>query len=371
MTLFYKLLIFIINSVLWTIDPDHRSKEEISMDDVKKFTHVEKVNFESDFTQASKAFRTVPYPVWELKTDTKTLLGADKHRVIRENRSPAWLEDLKAGDRLLTATGVEIVRSCRNLGVRSHMYCIEVNTPDSSDQNNHLYYSNGILSHNTTVAAAYLLWYAMFNDDKTILICANRLSNALEVMQRLRFSLESTPNHVRAGVRKYNEGTIVFDNGSRIVAQATTANTGRGMSISLLYVDEISFCAPNLVEAMFTSLSPTLATGGKAIITTTPKTDTDLFYRLWSGANDNTDEFGNPDPNCKNGEGKNGYYPFLTTWDKHPERDLAWAKSEENSIGKAKFEQEHMCVSGNTMIDLEGMGDLTIEQAFTMLGGKS
>ncbi len=195
----------------------------------------------------------------------------------------------------------------------------------------------------TTVAAAYLLWYAMFNEDKTILIAANKLAQALEIMQRIKVAYEGCPDHIRAGVRKYNEGSMTFDNGSRIVAQATTPNTGRGMSISLLYCDEIAFAPPNMVEAMFTSLSPTLATGGKAIITSTPKTDTDLFHRIWAGANDNTDEYGNPDPNCLNGEGKNGYFPFSAIWSDHPDRDQAWADAEEATIGRAKFEQEHLC----------------------------
>jgi len=43
------ILIKLIKIVLWCIDKDHRNTEEISMDDVKKFTHVQDVNFQSDF----------------------------------------------------------------------------------------------------------------------------------------------------------------------------------------------------------------------------------------------------------------------------------------------------------------------------------
>ena len=45
----------------------------------------------------------------------------------------------------------------------------------------------------TTVASAYLLWYAMFKDDATILIVANNNSQALEIMQRIRFAYEEIP----------------------------------------------------------------------------------------------------------------------------------------------------------------------------------
>ena len=195
----------------------------------------------------------------------------------------------------------------------------------------------------TTTAAAYLLWYAMFNDDKTVLICSNVFRAALEIMERVRTMYESCPDHIRAGVISYNKTSIKFDNGSRIVSQATTSNSGRGMSVSLLFVDEMAFAASNLVKDMWVSLSPTLAAGGKAIITSTPNTDVDMFAQLWFGALDNTDEFGNPDVNCKNGEGKNGYFPVKVTWDKHPERDPEWARKEEAKIGKAKFAQEHNC----------------------------
>jgi len=87
----------------------------------------------------------------------------------------------------------------------------------------------------TTCAAGYLLWYAMFNPNQTILIAAHKYTGALEIMQRIRYAYEMCPDHVRAGQTEYNKGSIVFENGSRIVAQTTTNNTGRGMAISLLY----------------------------------------------------------------------------------------------------------------------------------------
>lgn len=206
----------------------------------------------------------------------------------------------------------------------------------------------------TTTAAAYLLWYAMFNDDKTILIAANVLRQALEIMYKIRGAYELCPDYIRAGVVAYNKSSIEFDNGSRIVAQATTPNTGRGMAISLLYVDEMAFVAPGALEDMWTSLSPTLSTGGKAIITSTPKSDVDMFAKLWKGANDTLDEFGNPDPKCKNGEGKNGYFAVSATWELHPWRDNDWAEEERAKIGDAKFAQEHCCqfvTDDETLID--------------------
>lgn len=87
----------------------------------------------------------------------------------------------------------------------------------------------------TTCAAIYLIWYAMFHPDQTILIAAHKYTGSQEIMQRIRYIYELCPNFLRAGVTSYNKGSIDFDNGSRIVSATTTGNTGRGMSISLLY----------------------------------------------------------------------------------------------------------------------------------------
>lgn len=335
-----KILIKTIQALLWLIDKDHRVKEEIGMDDVKKFTHVVPQNFKSDFGTVKNAFRTVPYELWELKTETKTLLAADKHRVIRDDHSCAWLEDLKAGDLIKTDNGLERVVSSRSLGIRTHMYCVQVETDDPLDPNNHLFYTDGILSHNTTTAAGYLLWRAMFVPDTQILIAANKFSQAMEIMDRIRYSYEECPNYIRAGVTEYNKGTITFDNGSSITARATTPDAGRGLSISLLYLDEFAFVRPNMASEFWTSIQPVLSTGGGCIITSTPKNDEDQFAQIWRGANDNTDEYGNPLPM---GEGSNGFFPVKVTWDKHPDRDEAWAAPFRSSLGVARFSQEFEC----------------------------
>ena len=90
-------------------------------------------------------------------------------------------------------------------------------------------------SGKTTCAAGFMLWYAMFNDDVTILIAANKFKAATEVMDRVKFAYEELPDWLRAGVNTYNVQDIRFDNRSRIKSTTTTPDSGRGMSISLLY----------------------------------------------------------------------------------------------------------------------------------------
>ena len=84
----------------------------------------------------------------------------------------------------------------------------------------------------TTCAAGYLLWYAMFNPDVTVLIAANKFKAASEIMSRVKFAYEEMPDFIKSGVLEYNAQSIKFDNKSRVLAYTTTSDTGRGMSLS-------------------------------------------------------------------------------------------------------------------------------------------
>ena len=190
----------------------------------------------------------------------------------------------------------------------------------------------------TTTAAGYLLWYAMFIPDATVLVAAHKFTGAQEIMSRIRYAYELCADHIRCGVKSYNKQSIEFDNGSRIIAQTTTETTGRGLSLSLLYADEFAFVEPNIAVEFWTSISPTLATGGKAIITSTPNSDEDQFANIWKEANYKFDEFGNEQK-----LGRNGFFPFRAYWNEHPDRDENWANEERSRIGEERFRREHDC----------------------------
>ena len=183
-------------------------------------------------------------------------------------------------------------------------------------------------SGKTTCASAYLLWFAMFHPDQTILVAAHKYTGSQEIMQRIRYGYELCPDYIRSGVVSYNKGSIDFDNGSRIVSATTTGNTGRGMSISLLYCDEFAFVRPGIAKEFWTSISPTLATGGKAIITSTPNSDEDQFALLWKGALKTEDAYGNPTD-----LGINGFKAYRSYWNEHPDRDEKWADEQRAQLG--------------------------------------
>ena len=208
----------------------------------------------------------------------------------------------------------------------------------------------------TTVAAGYLLWFAMFRSDSTILVAAHKQTGASEIMQRIRFAYESCPDHIRAGVTEYNKGSLTFDNGSRIISSTTTETTGRGMSLTLVYCDEFAFVPQRIAAEFWTSLSPTLSTGGKCIITSTPNSDEDTFANIWKSAINTFDNFGN-----KTEVGSNGFRAYKAIWSQHPDRDQNWADSEMNRIGEERFKREHLCefvIYSETLIDSLRLMDL-------------
>jgi len=214
-------------------------------------------------------------------------------------------------------------------------------------------------SGKSTSAAGYLLWYAMFVPDSTILIAAHKYTGAQEIMQRVRYAYENCPDYIKAGVTTYNKGSLDFENGSRIVSATTTENTGRGMSITLLYLDEFAFVRPSIAKEFWTAITPTLSTGGKAIITSTPNSDEDQFAFIWKGANKTEDEFGNTTE-----LGINGFRAYRAYWDEQPGRDQKWADEMKAQLGEDRFNREIGCefiiadetlINPNTLLMLEGI----------------
>lgn len=210
----------------------------------------------------------------------------------------------------------------------------------------------------TALAAAYLLWFAMFKPDSTVLVAAHKHSGAQEIMQRIRFAYENLPDHIRAGVISYNKNSLEFDNGSRIIAQTTTPTTGRGLAISLIYADEFAYVRPSIAREFWTSISPALSTGGKCIITSTPNVDDDQFAEIWFGSQRNIDQNG-----LVTQVGSNGFCGYMATWEAHPERDQEWAKAEQEKISEELFRREHLCefvsfsetlISGIKLLGLQG-----------------
>lgn len=187
------------------------------------------VKTDTGWSDVMMTHKTIPYDVYKMETENFSLECADFHIVFDKDYNEVFVKDLKPNDTIWTENGLEAVQTVEYTGISESMYDMEVNSFSQS------YYSNGILSHNTATAALYLLWYAMFNPDKMILVTSFKMDAVVEVLDRIRYAYETCPDHIRCGCTTYSFKRIVFDNNSSIVGQTMTENTGRGMSISLLY----------------------------------------------------------------------------------------------------------------------------------------
>ena len=102
--------------------------------------------------------------------------------------------------------------------------------------------------------------------------------------------------------------------------------------------DEFAFVRPTIASEFWTSITPTLSTGGKCIITSTPNSDEDQFAQIWRAANDTFDEYGNT-----TALGKNGFRAFSSKWQETPGRDEAWAAQMRAQLGEERFLREMEC----------------------------
>ena len=180
--------------------------------------------------------KTIKFDVWAVETENFELQCADEHIVIGENREEIYVKDLKIGDKIITENGAESVIRVERLDVEpEHMYDLSI------DSENHTFFSNGILSHNSTLATIFMLWVAIFNDDQKLLLVANKESTAKEIFRRIRVAYEGLPNWLKAPVTYYGLESLELQNGSRISITTTTGTAGRGSSANLLFVDEMDF----------------------------------------------------------------------------------------------------------------------------------
>lgn len=179
----------------------------------------------------------------------------------------------------------------------------------------------------TVTAAMYLLWYALFHDDVTMLIASKNQTHAMEIASRVKFAYEELPNWIKCGLVFYNQHKVEFDNGSRVICEATTDKTGRGGSFTKIYLDELAFISPRIQTKLWASLKPALSTGGSAIISSTPNGDTDLFANLWRGAM----------------SGVNSFVPFTVHWREHPERGDEYWNEMVSDLGLLVTRQEVGC----------------------------
>ena len=179
-------------------------------------------------------------------------------------------------------------------------------------------------------SVAYLLWYAIFNPEKVIAILANKGATAREMLSRVTLMLENLPFFLQPGCKTLNKGSIEFSNNSKIIAAATSGSSIRGLSVSLLFLDEFAFIEND--ATFYTSTYPVVSSGKttRIIITSTANGIGNVFYKLWEGAKQKTNDF----------------KPFRVDWYDVPGRDEEWKRQTIANTSELQFTQEF----GNSFI---------------------
>jgi len=204
----------------------------------------------------------------------------------------------------------------------------------------------------TATSAAFLLLEAIFKENQTILITSAQQSGAVEVLDRIRDMTDSLPSWLCPQVIMNNRTQMQFDNGSKIVARATTPKAGRGLSISILYCDELAHVPKNIGEDFWTAIYPVISAGGKVIITSTPNGDNNRFYYIWRDAYIIKNQ-------------KDGFVPILIHWSQHPDRDEEWARRTRAAMGDdSKWMQEFensFLSNARTLVEISLLEDMKKE----------
>jgi hypothetical protein len=287
--------------------------------------------------------KTIEYDKWEVVTDSgKSLIAADTHILFDSNLDEIYLKDCIAGlTKIQTKDGAEVIKSVKKLDSSSNMFDLTV------ESNDHRFYTNNILSHNSTVTIAYILWTVLFGPMQNIAILANKASTARDILSKLRLAYEHIPMWMQQGVQIWNKGSIELENGSKVIAAATASSSARGNTFNVIFLDEFAFVPQNIAEEFITSVYPTISSGNttKVIMVSTPN-GMNLFYRYWTDAINN----------------RNLYKPIEAHWSVVPGRDQRWAEDQIKQLGKEKFDQEfntEFLGSTNTLISGTKLKTLT------------
>lgn len=257
--------------------------------------------------------KTQPYDVFKIKLKNGLYLeGADNHILFNEKHKQIFIKDIIPGDLVITKEGPIEVKSIIKRNVKVSMFDVTVNSQ------NHRFWSNGILSHNTICSSIFIAWYSLFNFDKNSLILSNKGATTREIIDKGKTILEHLPFFLKPGIIKWDVFNSKFDNGCRIIGQTTTKKAAIGFTIHLLFMDEFAHIPQNFVDTFYENVYPTVSasTNSKVIITSTPN-GFNKFYDIYAASE----------------KGVNEYTPFRVDWWDVPGRDDAWMRQEVANLG--------------------------------------
>ena len=180
----------------------------------------------------------------------------------------------------------------------------------------------------STTMISYLLHYTLFNQSVSVAILANKLATARELLSRLKLAYEYLPKWMQQGIIEWNKGSIELENGSKILASATSSSAVRGGSFNMIFLDEFAYVPENVAGEFFSSVYPTISSGKttKVLMVSTPK-GLNMFYKFWTDTEN----------------GRNEYVPVEVHWSAVPGRDEKWKQQTIANTSQEQFATEFEC----------------------------
>ena len=186
----------------------------------------------------------------------------------------------------------------------------------------------------STLAAGYSLWLMLFQKDKNVLCIATKQETAKNMVTKVKFMYDNLPSWLKIPADEHNKLTLRLSNGSQIKATSASSDAGRSEAVSLLIVDEAAFIE-NIGE-IWASAQQTLATGGGAIVLSTPYGTGNWFHKTWVSAENK----------------ENDFLPIKLPWFVHPERDENWRKRQDELLGDPRLASQECDCDFSTSGDI-------------------
>jgi phage FluMu gp28-like protein len=108
----------------------------------------------------------------------------------------------------------------------------------------------------------------IFKEDFNILVIATKQDVAKNLVTKVRVMHDNLPSWLKGKTVEDNKLSLRFANGSQIKAVSAAGDAGRSEALSLLIIDEAAFI--DKIDEIWASAQQTLATGGRAIVLSTP-----------------------------------------------------------------------------------------------------
>jgi phage terminase large subunit GpA-like protein len=196
----------------------------------------------------------------------------------------------------------------------------------------------------STLVGGYSLWLMLFQKDKNVLCIATKQETAKNMVTKVKFMFENLPSWLKIPAEENNKLTLRLSNGSQVKAVSAAGDAGRSEAVSLLIIDEAAFI--DGVEEIWASAQQTLATGGGAIVLSTPYGTGNWFHKTWVKAESGVAEEGVP-----------SFLPIKLPWYVHPERDEKWRKAQDSLLGDPRLAAQECDCDFNTSGDTVFYGE--------------